>query len=51
LPDPRFRGRRAARNAVFVDLMVRTGLRLAGQSSLSVFEVPTLRGAGSQNRW
>ncbi|MEU5847955.1 site-specific integrase [Saccharopolyspora shandongensis] len=27
LPDPRFRGRWAARNATFCDLMVRTGLR------------------------
>ena len=51
LPDPRFRGRWAARNAVFVDLMVRTGLRLAEQSSLSVFEVPTLRGGGGYQRF
>ncbi len=50
-PDPRFRGRWAARNAAFCDLMVRTGLRLAEQSALSVFEVPTDRGAGYRRFW
>lgn len=52
LPDPRFRGRWAARNATFCDLMVRTGLRLAEQASLSVFEVPLDRGvSGYQRFW
>jgi integrase len=36
---------------VFTDLMVRTGLRLAEQSALSVFEVPLLRGAGGYQRF
>lgn len=40
LPDPRFRGRMVARNAVFCDLMVRTGLRLREQASLTVFDIP-----------
>ncbi len=33
LPSPRFRGRWAARNAAFTDLMVRTGMRLTEQAS------------------
>ncbi|MGC0367082.1 site-specific recombinase XerD [Rhodococcus sp. 27YEA15] len=41
LPRPAFRGRWAARNAAFCDLMVRTGLRLAEQSALTVFDLPT----------
>jgi len=45
LPDPAFRGRWATRNAVFCDLMVRTGLRLSEQASLSVLEVPADRSA------
>jgi site-specific recombinase XerD len=40
LPDHSFRGRNAARNATFCDLMVRTGLRLTEQASLTLFEVP-----------
>ncbi len=40
LPRSSFRGRWAARNAVFCDLMIRTGLRLAEQSALLVSEVP-----------
>ncbi|MGW0520072.1 hypothetical protein [Crossiella sp. NPDC003009] len=40
LPDPTFRGARVARNAVYADTMVRTGLRLEEQSSLTVYEVP-----------
>ncbi|MEU7823028.1 site-specific integrase [Catellatospora sp. NPDC049133] len=53
LPDRRFRGRWAARNALFADLMVRTGLRLSEQASLSVFEVPTDAGGvrGYQRFW
>jgi integrase len=51
LPDERFRGRWAARNACFTDLMVRTGLRLAEQCALSVFEVPLLHGAGGYQRF
>jgi site-specific recombinase XerD len=52
LADPAFRGRWAARNAVFCDLMVRTGLRLAEQASLTVFEVPLDRSiAGYLKFW
>ncbi|WP_327321348.1 site-specific integrase [Streptomyces sp. NBC_01210] len=40
LPRPGFRARWAARNATFCDLMVRTGLRLAEECALTVFEVP-----------
>src|SRR5260370_20525139 len=40
LPDAGFRGRWASRNALFADVMVRTGLRLAEQASLTVLEVP-----------
>jgi site-specific recombinase XerD len=39
-PDRCFRGRYASRNAAYTDLMLRTGLRLSEQTSLSVFEVP-----------
>ena len=46
LPDPAFRGRWASRNAVFCDLLVRTGMRLSEQAGLTVFEVPTDRGLG-----
>jgi site-specific recombinase XerD len=54
LPEPGFRGRWAARNAVFCDLMVRTGLRLTEQASLTVFELPrqpTPGGTGYQRLW
>lgn len=52
LPETRFRGRWAARNAAFCDLMMRTGLRLSEQSALSVFEVPIRRGLGGyQGFW
>lgn len=51
LPDPRFRGRWAARNATFCDLMVRTGLRLSEQAALSLFEVPLDRGLGGYQRF
>jgi site-specific recombinase XerD len=52
LPDPQFRGRWAGRNSTFCDLMVRTGLRLAEQTALTVFEVPLQRGvAGYQRFW
>jgi site-specific recombinase XerD len=52
LPSPGFRGRWAERNATFADLMVRTGLRLSEQASLTVFEVPAhpLQG-GYQRFW
>ncbi len=50
LPDPAFCGRWAARNAVFADLMVRTGLRLAEQASLTGFELPTGCGGGGYQR-
>jgi site-specific recombinase XerD len=51
LPSPRFRGRWAARNATFCDLMVRTGMRLSGQAALSLFEVPLGRGLGGYQRF
>lgn len=51
LPDPRFRGRWAARNATFADLMVRTGMRLSEQAGLSVAEVPRDRGSGGYRRF
>jgi site-specific recombinase XerD len=52
LPDERFRGRWAARNATFCDLMVRTGLRLSEQTALTRFEVPLERGlSGYQRFW
>lgn len=51
LPDERFRGRWAARNAAFCDLMVRTGLRLSEQAALSVFEVPLDQGVGGYQRF
>jgi hypothetical protein len=51
LPNPRFRGRWASRNATFCDLMVRTGLRLAEQTALTLFEVPLDRGAGGYQRF
>ncbi len=52
LPDSRFRGRWASRNALFADVMVRTGLRLAEQASLTVLEIPHgLAGQGYQRFW
>ena len=51
LPDPRFRGRWAARNATFCDLMVRTGLRLSEQAALSVFDVPRERDVTGYRRF
>ncbi|MFI2562277.1 site-specific integrase [Nocardia farcinica] len=51
LRDPRFRGRWAARNALFCDVMVRTGLRLAEQSALTIFEMPPDRGLGGYQRF
>ncbi|WP_144024074.1 tyrosine-type recombinase/integrase [Amycolatopsis keratiniphila] len=40
LPDPTFRGARVARNAAYADTMVRIGLRLEEQSSLTIYELP-----------
>src|SRR5699024_355795 len=51
LPDPSFRGRWADRNALFADLMVRTGMRLAEQSSLTVFDIPMLRAQRGYHRF
>jgi len=42
LAERSFRGRYAARNATYTDLMIRTGLRLSEQTSLSIYEVPEL---------
>lgn len=44
LPGGGFRGRWASRNALFADVMVRTGLRLAEQASLTVFGGPARPG-------
>lgn len=46
LPDHSFRGRFASRNATYTDLMIRTGLRLREQTSLSLFELPAIPIAG-----
>ncbi|MBF6215977.1 site-specific integrase [Nocardia puris] len=53
LPRSGFRGRWAARNAVFCDLMVRTGLRLSEQGALTVFDVPqgSEPGGGYRKFW
>ncbi|WP_394622407.1 hypothetical protein JNUCC0626_49615 (plasmid) [Lentzea sp. JNUCC 0626] len=51
LPNTRFRGRWASRNATYADLMVRTGMRLTEQSSLTVLEIPTPRGLGGYQRF
>ena len=51
LPTEAFRGRWAARNTTYCDLMVRTGLRVSEQSALSVFEVPHSRGLGGFQRF
>lgn len=40
LADRAFRGRHASRNQAFCDLMVRTGLRVSEQVSLTRFELP-----------
>jgi site-specific recombinase XerD len=51
IADERFRGRWAARNSGFCDLMVRTGLRLSEQASLTIFDVPLQTVAGYQRFW
>jgi integrase len=52
LPSRGFRGRWAARNATFTGLMVRTGMRLSEQASLTVAEVPADAGQGGyQGFW
>ncbi|WP_128977512.1 site-specific integrase [Streptomyces roseicoloratus] len=40
LADRSFRGRFGSRNATYSDMMIRTGLRLCEQTSLSLFELP-----------
>jgi integrase len=40
LEDPSFRGRFGSRNGAYTDLMIRSGMRLCEQTSLSLFEVP-----------
>lgn len=47
LPSRGFRGRWAARNSTFTDLMVRTGMRLSEQASLIALEVPVSAAAGA----
>lgn len=51
LPLESFRGRWSARNTIYCDLMIRTGLRLSEQSVLSVFEVPRTRESGGFRRF
>lgn len=52
LPDRSFRGRFASRNAAYSDLKIRTGLRLAEQTSLSLFELPEMvPGLLNQRSW
>lgn len=51
LPCNDFRGRWAARNALYCDLMIRTGLRVSEQSALSIFEVPDAPGNGGYKRF
>lgn len=51
LSDEGFRGRWAARNALFTDVMVRTGLRLSEQTALTVFDMPLDRGLGGYQRF
>jgi len=51
LADRRFRGRWATRNALFADLMVRTGMRLAEQGSLTLLEVPNSGGSQAYHRF
>ncbi|WP_272865261.1 tyrosine-type recombinase/integrase [Mycobacteroides abscessus] len=49
--DVGFRGRWATRNALFCDVMVRTGLRLSEQSALTVFDIPGNAGGAYQRFW
>jgi len=51
LPGRRFRGRWAARNALFADLMVRTGMRLTEQASLTAPEIPRNGGGQAYHRF
>ena len=51
LPDRRFRGRWAARNALFADLMVRTGMRLTEQGSLTGLEIQHSGGKEAYHRF
>jgi len=51
LPGRRFRGRWAARNALFADLMVRTGMRLTEQGSLTALEIPRSGGGQAYHRF
>jgi len=51
LRDPGFRGRCTARNAAFTDYMIRAGLRLEEQSSLTVYEVPDRDGSRAYYRY
>ena len=52
LPRPRFRGRWVSRNTVYVDKMVRTGMRISEQSLLTVVEMSLAdRRAGYGRFW
>nr|BEK71434.1 site-specific integrase [Kitasatospora purpeofusca] len=53
LPTGRFRGRWASRNSSYVDLMVRTGMRIEEQSSVLVTELPHVTAVlgGYQRFW
>jgi site-specific recombinase XerD len=51
LPNPAFRGRWSDRNAAFANLLVRTGMRLTEQASLSVFEIPDVQARSGYHRF
>lgn len=51
LPNPAFRGRWADRNAAFANLLVRTGMRLTEQASLSILEIPEVRAQNGYHRF
>jgi site-specific recombinase XerD len=52
LADRSFRGRYASRNGTYADFMIRTGLRLSEQTSLTLYEIPeTVPGVLNARTW
>ncbi|MFJ5839800.1 site-specific integrase [Streptomyces shenzhenensis] len=52
LDDRSFRGRFASRNATYTDVMIRSGMRLCEQTSLSLFELPRpVPGTANTRTW
>jgi site-specific recombinase XerD len=51
LPQPGFRARWVSRNTAYVDLMVRTGMRISEQSAVTAWELPAGGGAGYSRFW